>query len=91
MAGETQTLTAQLPLELAQELDALADTIARPKTWIVRNALIQYFAREAEKRRLLQEGLDDVSAGRVATIEQVRAWANNITNGTGEQPVAAAA
>lgn len=90
MAAETQTLTAQLPVELAQELDALADLIARPKNWIVRNALIQFFAREGEKRRMLQEGLDDVTAGRVASLEQVRAWANSITNGSapniGDQP-----
>ncbi|QGZ60400.1 CopG family ribbon-helix-helix protein [Paraburkholderia acidisoli] len=81
MAAETQTLTVQLPVELAQELDALADMIARPKNWIVRNALVQYFAREGEKRRMLQEGLEDITAGRVASLEQVRAWANSITNG----------
>ncbi|CAG9273559.1 CopG family ribbon-helix-helix protein [Paraburkholderia unamae] len=78
MAAEMRTLTAQVPVELAQEVDALAELIERPKQWIIKKALVQYLAREAEKRRLIQEGLDDVTAGRVVTIEQVEAWANSI-------------
>lgn len=78
MAAEMRTLTAQVPVELAQEVDALAELIERPKQWIIKKALVQYLAREAEKRRLIQDGLDDVTAGRVVTIEQVEAWANSI-------------
>jgi predicted transcriptional regulator len=35
-------------------------------------------SREAEKRRLIQEGLDDVTAGRLIPMEQARAWANSL-------------
>lgn len=78
MAIETRTLTAQVPVELAEEVDALSEQIERPRQWIVKKALVQYLAREAEKRRLIQEGLDDVTAGRFVSMEQARAWANSI-------------
>ena len=78
MIAETRTLTAQVPVELAEEVDALSEQIERPKQWIIKKALIQYLAREAEKRRLIQEGLDDVTAGRFVSMEQARAWANSI-------------
>jgi predicted transcriptional regulator len=78
MVAETRTLTAQVPVELAQEVDALSDQIERPKQWIIKKALVQFLAREAEKRRLIQEGLDDVTAGRFVSMEQARAWADSI-------------
>jgi predicted transcriptional regulator len=67
-----------VPVELAEEVDALSEQIERPKQWIIKKALVQYLAREAEKRRLIQEGLDDVTAGRLIPMEQARAWANNL-------------
>ncbi|HDR9504203.1 TPA: CopG family transcriptional regulator [Burkholderia cepacia] len=78
MVTETRTLTAQVPVELAVEVDALSEQIERPRQWIIKKALVQYLAREAEKRRLIQEGLDDVTAGRLVPMEQARAWANSI-------------
>lgn len=83
MVAGTRTLTAQVPVELAEEVDALSEQIERPKQWIIKKALVQYLAREAEKRHLIQEGLDDVTAGRLIPIEQARAWANNL--GTGNE------
>ncbi|CAN7789817.1 CopG family transcriptional regulator [Caballeronia sp. LjRoot34] len=78
MVAETRTLTAQVPVELAQEVDALSEQIERPKQWIIKKALVQFLAREAEKRRLIQEGLDDVTAGRFVSMEQAHAWADSI-------------
>ena len=86
MAVETRTLTAQVPVELAREVDALSELLERPRQWIVKKALVQFLAREAEKRRMIQEGLDDVTAGRMVSMKQARAWADSI--GTDEeQPV----
>ncbi|RPE23015.1 CopG family ribbon-helix-helix protein [Burkholderia pseudomallei] len=78
MTVETRTLTAQVPVELAQQVDALSDMLERPKQWIIKKALVQFLAREAEKRRLIQEGLDDVTAGRTISMEQARAWADSL-------------
>ncbi|WP_396329386.1 CopG family ribbon-helix-helix protein [Burkholderia anthina] len=78
MTVETRTLTAQVPVELAQQVDALSDLIERPKQWIIKKALVQYLAREAEKRRMIQEGLDDVTAGRTITMAEARAWAEKL-------------
>ncbi|WP_248324140.1 MULTISPECIES: CopG family ribbon-helix-helix protein [unclassified Caballeronia] len=78
MVTETRTLTAQVPVELAREVDALSELLERPRQWIIKKALVQFLAREAEKRRLIQEGLDDVTAGRLTSMEQARAWANSL-------------
>lgn len=78
MTVELRTLTAQVPVELAQQVDALSDMLERPKQWIIKKALVQFLAREAEKRRLIQEGLDDVTAGRTISMEQARAWADSL-------------
>ena len=78
MAAETRTLTAQVPVELAQEVDALSELMERPRQWIVKKALVQFIARETEKRRLIQEGLDDVTAGRTLSMERARTWAESL-------------
>ncbi|SAK99262.1 hypothetical protein AWB76_07687 [Caballeronia temeraria] len=78
MAIETRTLTAQVPVELAKEVDALSELLERPRQWIIKKALVQFLAREAETRRLIQEGLEDVTAGRLLSMEQARAWANSL-------------
>ncbi len=74
----TRTFTAQVPIALAEEVDALAEQLERPRQWIVKKALIAYLAREKEKRRLIQEGLDDVDAGRMVSMEDAQAWADSI-------------
>lgn len=78
MVAETRTLTAQVPVELAQKVDALSELLERPRQWIIKKALIQFLAREAEKRRMIQEGLDDVTAGRLVSMEQACAWAHSL-------------
>jgi predicted transcriptional regulator len=78
MSVATRTLTAQVPIALAEEVDALAEQLERSRQWIVKKALIAYLAREKEKRRLIQEGLDDVAAGRIVTMEDAQAWADSL-------------
>ena len=63
MAAETRTLTAQVPIELAQEVDAWSQLLERPRQGIIKKALVQFLAREAEKRRLIQEGVARVRRG----------------------------
>ncbi|BCQ28778.1 hypothetical protein NK8_69680 (plasmid) [Caballeronia sp. NK8] len=50
----------------------MSELLERPRQWIIKKALVQFLAREAEKRRLIQEGLDDVTAGRPLSMEQGR-------------------
>lgn len=78
MTVATRTLTVQVPVALAEELDALADLLERPPQWIVKKALIAYLTREKETRRLIQEGLDDVTAGRMVSMEDAQAWADSL-------------
>ena len=80
MVAETRTLTAQgSPSNWQRKwTHCRTDQIERPRQWITKKALVQFLAREAEKRRLIQEGLDDVTAGRLIPMELARAWANSL-------------
>jgi metal-responsive CopG/Arc/MetJ family transcriptional regulator len=42
-----KVLTAHIPLELAGEVDALADRLDRSRAWIVKQALEDYIGRQA--------------------------------------------
>jgi predicted transcriptional regulator len=89
MTTATRTLTAQVPVTLAEEVDALAEKLERSRQWIVKKALVAYLAREKEKHRFIQEGLDDVTAGRLVLMEDAQAWADSL--GTeNERPVPSA-
>ncbi len=77
-AERNRTFTAQIPVTLAEEVDALAEQLERPRQWIMKKALIAYVAREREKRRLIQEGLDDVTAGRTVALSDAQAWADSL-------------
>jgi predicted transcriptional regulator len=42
-----KVMTAHIPLELADEVDALADRLDRSRAWIMKQALEEYIARQA--------------------------------------------
>lgn len=66
-----RTVTAQIPDELANDLDEIAAHAGRSKSWLVREALLDYVAREREVRRITMEGLEAVRAGKVVEHEDV--------------------
>jgi predicted transcriptional regulator len=73
--AETRTLTAHVPRALAEQVDALAEQLDRPRGWVVKQALALFIAREAEKDRLTREGLAAIDAGRVVAHAEVKEWA----------------
>ena len=75
---ETRTITAHVPTQLAEQLDALAAQLERPRGWVVKRALLLYIEREADKDRLTREGLAAVDAGRVVAHAKVKAWAASL-------------
>ncbi len=60
---KTRTITAHVPAELAQRIDALADRLDRSKDWIIRHALNEFLAQEETRSRLTREALVDVDTG----------------------------
>lgn len=59
----TRTLTADVPVDLADKVDEMASRLERPAGWIVRQALFDWIGREERQRRMVLEGLADVDAG----------------------------
>lgn len=75
-AAIPRILTAQVPVAPAAAVDTLSGQLERLKQWIVRSTLIAYVAREKETRRIIQEGRNDMDAGRVIPMEHAEAWAD---------------
>lgn len=70
----TRLITAHLPIDLADKLERLAERRARPKGWIVREALASYIALEEKRHRLTLEALADVDDGRTLDQVDIELW-----------------
>ncbi|MBZ5526108.1 MAG: ribbon-helix-helix domain-containing protein, partial [Acidobacteriia bacterium] len=70
---DTKVVTAHLPLDLAEKVDALAERLERPRGWIVKQALRAWVAEEEERDRLTREGLAAVDAGDFVEDDAVQA------------------
>ena len=63
------TLTDEQKAELERIAEAREETLVAT----VQEAVAEYLDKAAEYRRYVQEGLDDIAAGRVRPWEEVRA------------------
>ena len=77
--AKTRSVTAHVPLELAERVDEIADRLDRSKNWSVRQALCAWLDQEDERNRLTREALADVDAGRVISHQAVQAWAESLS------------
>ena len=55
---ETKVITAHVPRPLADQVDALASRLERPRGWIVKQALQAWVDLEEERRRMTIEAAD---------------------------------
>ena len=74
----TRVLTAHIPIDLAEQVDQIAERIDRPRGWIVKQALSAWVSLEEKRHQRTLEGLADVEAGRVIDHAEVEAWAKKI-------------
>jgi predicted transcriptional regulator len=81
-----KTLTAQVPLSLAEEVDALAAELERPRQWVMKKALTLYLASQRDRRKAIREGLDDVDGGRTVSMDAMDQWLASLDTSS-EQPV----
>jgi predicted transcriptional regulator len=65
--------TAQVPVELATEVDELARDMDRPRQWVIKKALASFVKSEREKDMLTLEALQDVREGRVMSAASAEA------------------
>lgn len=78
--AKTRSVTAHVPVELAERVDEVAGRLERSKNWIVKQALSAWLDQEEERSRLTREALDDVDAGRVIDHQAVQAWAESLSS-----------
>ena len=71
MSDGQRVVTANLPVELAVQLDQIAERIERSRSWIVRQALKEWLDEEQRRYELTLEALADFDAGRTLTQEEV--------------------
>ncbi len=66
-------MTVRIPVELAENLEELTGYTERSKSFLAAKAITAYVAHELNICRMIQEGIDDIEAGRVHDHEDVMA------------------
>jgi predicted transcriptional regulator len=74
MADHGRVVTANLPADLVSRLDDIAARIDRSRSWIVRQALMEWLTEEQRRYELTLEALQDVDEGRTFTQKEVEIW-----------------
>jgi predicted transcriptional regulator len=77
---KTRSVTAHVPVQLAEKVDLMAERLERSRNWIVKQALSAWIDQEEERSRLTREALADVDAGRVIDHQSVQAWADSLSS-----------
>lgn len=80
------TTSFRLDNDLEGQLETVAESLQRSKSWIINDALRLYLAREEKKQQMLretEEALADLEAGRVVSGKAVMEWLE--TWGTGDE------
>jgi RHH-type rel operon transcriptional repressor/antitoxin RelB len=70
---DTTVLTFRVPVEVKRQLDALAESTQRSKSWLAGEALKQYLDLEAWQIGEIRQALTEADAGDFATDDEVAA------------------
>ena len=71
MSKEGRVVTANLPDELVLRLDEISARIDRSKSWIVREAVVEWLAEEQRRFELTLEAMTSMDEGRSFTQDEV--------------------
>lgn len=73
-----QTISAQIPVELAAAVENLAVELDRSKSWVIKEALLSMLAERERRHQSIRAGLADVDAGRVVSHSDMVDFANRL-------------
>lgn len=76
---ETRVVTAHIPLELADKVDAIAAQLERSRGWIVKKALAAWVEEQELRDRLTREAMDEADRGLLIDDDEVKAWAASLS------------
>lgn len=71
---QTRTVTAHIPVDLAEQLDASAARHDRPRGWIIKQALENWVDREERRHQMILEALKEVDEGKFVEQEEIDTW-----------------
>lgn len=71
----TRTVTAHIPVELAEAVDAAAERLERPRGWIVKQALQNWISLEQRRHEMIVEALKEVDEGKFIDHDDIKQWA----------------
>lgn len=71
--SKSAVITARVDPEIAELVDQVASAHGRSRAWFVAQAVEKAARKEAEFLAFVQEGIDDIDAGRVVSHEDVMA------------------
>jgi len=66
-----QTISAQIPVELALAIEKLAQELDRSKSWIIKEALTFMLAERERRHNDILRGLAGVDTGRVVSHSEI--------------------
>ncbi len=72
---QTRTLTAHIPIELAEQVDAAAERLERPRGWIVKQALQNWISLEERRHQMTLDALEAVKEGNLIDHGVIEKWA----------------
>lgn len=64
-------ISARIPADLSEQITLLAQALKRNRTWVIEEAIRGYIATEKQFLDAVEEGLQDMKAGRVVPHESV--------------------
>lgn len=70
----SRSLSFRVAEETANQLDALADSTERPRSWLLEQALEQYLERQNWQVAHIQHGLRELDAGASVDHAKVADW-----------------
>lgn len=84
MTTETRTITAHIPVELAEKLDKLAEQYDRSRGWIIKTALADYIDIEEYRLHATLEASAFAHAHpeKLISQESMEKWASTLMSRT---------
>lgn len=71
---KTRSVNVKLDPELDDRLNTVAETLDRPRTWIIEQAIKEFIDLQFHHLAAIDQGIRDADAGRTVPHEDVVAW-----------------
>jgi predicted transcriptional regulator len=75
---QTRTVTAHIPVDLAEQVDAAAERLERPRGWIVKQALQNWISLEERRHQMTLEALKAGDEGQLHDHADIKAWIDGL-------------